>query len=60
MTARALGAGAIEEYREAGWRITEHGRPDFGTVVGPCARCREPTVVYGPHGHNLCPDCRKA
>lgn len=53
-----LGAGAVAQYRETGWRITEHGRPSLGTVVGPCARCRDPTVRYGQTGHPLCPECR--
>lgn len=52
-----LGAGAIESYREVGWRITEHGRPDAGTTTGPCGRCRHPAGVYGPNGRNLCGDC---
>lgn len=43
---------------ERGWTITAHGNVDTGQRVGPCARCFQPTVVYGPLGHPLCPQCR--
>lgn len=41
-----------------GWNITPYGRPDAGMVVGPCARCHEPSCRYGDHGQTHCPDCR--
>lgn len=53
-----LGAGAVQLYREAGWRITEFGRPDPGVVTGPCGRCRKPTLRYGPRGRATCLECR--
>lgn len=57
--APVLGAGAIQEYREAGWRIDAGGVPGIGMVTGPCARChRRDHVRYGPRGSPLCPDCR--
>jgi hypothetical protein len=52
-----LGAGAVEEYRECGWTITPYGRPDAGVTTGPCGRCRQPTLLYGPNGRALCVDC---
>lgn len=54
-----LGAGAVAAYREAGWHISEGGRPHAGVITGPCAKCRQTTVIYGPHGNPLCPECRK-
>jgi hypothetical protein len=47
----------IEEYRECGWTITPYGRPDAGVTTGPCGRCRQPTLLYGPNGRALCVDC---
>lgn len=57
--AQFLGAGAVVAYREAGWHISEGGRPDTGVVTGPCARCPATTIVYGPYGNPCCPTCRK-
>jgi hypothetical protein len=54
-----LGAGAVAAYREAGWAISEGGRPHNGVVIGPCARCTADTTKYGPSGNPLCPVCRK-
>ncbi|HLI42504.1 MAG TPA: hypothetical protein VKV35_12805 [Streptosporangiaceae bacterium] len=28
------------------------------TEQGPCARCRAPARIYGPHGRPVCPACR--
>ena len=54
-----LGAGAVLEYEECGWTITEFGRVDPGTVTGPCGRCRAPCVRYGPNSTStLCDQCR--
>jgi hypothetical protein len=53
-----LGAGAVVAYREAGWAITASGRPHLGMFTGPCARCSDTTVLYGPLGQPLCPACR--
>lgn len=55
-----LGAGALAHYRENGWQVTEHGQLDTGMRTGPCARCTAITVVYGPNGQPLCPQCRGA
>lgn len=54
-----LGPAVLAAYRAAGWRISDGGNPGIGTVAGPCARCLQPTVVYGPHGQPLCPTCRR-
>lgn len=51
-------ARVLAEYRRKGWRITSTGYPDSGMRTGPCARCAQTTVVYGPTGHPLCPTCR--
>lgn len=53
-----LGAGAVAEYRAAGWRISPHGRVGIGGALGPCGVCRELCVRYGPTGGPLCPSCR--
>lgn len=58
-TIQQLGAGAIEAYRECGWRFTEHGHLDDGSVSGPCSLCGKTTVVYGKRGNPLCLECRK-
>jgi hypothetical protein len=52
-----LGAGAVEEYRERGWTITEHGRIESGVCTGPCGRCRRPALIYGLYGRAWCVDC---
>lgn len=53
-----LGAGAVQEYREAGWHITAGDRPDAGLHAGPCGRCRAPCLRYGPAGQALCDNCQ--
>ncbi|AKZ59225.1 hypothetical protein SAM23877_6180 [Streptomyces ambofaciens ATCC 23877] len=25
--------------------------------TGPCTKCHEPTIRYGPGGNPLCPEC---
>jgi hypothetical protein len=47
-TADALRANAAATRRQAP-ATAEHG---------PCGRCRETTVRYGPNGTMLCPACR--
>lgn len=53
-----LALNAIAAWLGVGWRLTPYGRLDLGLLVGPCARCRAPTVLYGPRGQPLCPSCR--
>lgn len=57
--ATRIPAAVLDEYRRAGWHITEHGRPDPGTTTGPCGRCRNPTEIYGPNAQGLCRDCKE-
>lgn len=54
-----LGAGATEEYRETGWRISEFGRVNSDTVAGPCATCRALCWRYGAAGRPLCYSCER-
>lgn len=53
-----LGAGAVGAYRRRGWAVSDHGRIDAGTRLGPCAICRQPCVRYGPTGSATCPLCQ--
>ncbi|MFH8768276.1 ATP-binding protein [Streptomyces sp. NPDC017958] len=32
----------------------------LGPNIGPCIKCRKPTVRYGAQGNPRCPDCREA
>jgi len=52
-----LGPDALAAYAAAGWTVRD-GRVGIDQTVGPCARCRQPTVRYGPRGRPLCPTCR--
>lgn len=52
-----LPAAVVLGYVRAGWRV-RNGHIESGQVVGPCAICRRPTVVYGPHGRPTCHTCR--
>lgn len=47
----------LDQYRRRGWHITAAGLPDAGITTGPCGRCRQPTLLYGPNGRPLCPSC---
>lgn len=49
----------IVQYQERGWQVSAGGRVESGSRVGPCGRCREPCVRYGPTGQSLCPSCRR-
>jgi hypothetical protein len=48
----------IERGRKAGWKVSEFGRLDSGSTLGPCARCQEVCVRYGEQGRPLCATCR--
>jgi hypothetical protein len=53
-----IGPWLAREYAACGWRITEHGLPDTGSPLGPCAQCGATHIRYGPQGQPLCPTCR--
>jgi hypothetical protein len=55
--APGMGPAARREYREKGWRLGAIGGVGLAMVVGPCARCRRPTVRYGRWGRPVCDDC---
>jgi predicted amidophosphoribosyltransferase len=29
----------------------------MSSQTGPCTKCRQPTIRYGPGGNPLCPQC---
>lgn len=55
-----LGSTARHLYRAAGWTVGSHGTVGMGgdDTSGPCARCRQPCIRYGPTGGPLCTTCR--
>lgn len=54
-----LGPAAVIAYRRRGWTVSDHGRIDAGTRLGPCSTCRQPCVRYGPTGSTVCQPCQR-